>query len=299
MSNKRAATTTGATSSKSSRQEVAVGQNDQMLTVDPVLDGILVCPCLKSGLNLAERLVQSPKFIAALIENLHDEVKPSLETVTDIVAALSLTVNTVSQAKDISAYACSNRAHGDADTIYLNPIMLMRFAKEDKEMGEEGSIRRSVFLGLKIMHEVAHIVHLRISADLRNQTVSRKESGQGKRKTVTPPRSKGGALFVDYGEMIEFDILGGISELYDANESGEAFAATDIIIYPHNLADEGSTVVLPHNLAVGLDTFLPLEVNVMGIQKAYAGPRCNLGERFSSRATSYLSPETEDDGVRY
>jgi hypothetical protein len=295
MSKKRAATITGATSSKSSRQrqEVAVGQKDPNFTVDPVLDGILVCPCLKSGLILAERLVQSPKFIAALIENLHDEVKPSLETVTDIVAALRVTVNTISQAKDISAYACSYRAHGDADTIYLNPMMLMRFAKEDKEMAEEGSIRRSVFLGVKIMREVAHIVHLRISADLPNQTVPIKKGGQRKRKTVTPPRSKGGALFVDYGEMIELDILGGISELYDANDSGEAFAATDIIIYPHILADEGSTVVLPHNLAVGLDTFLPFEINVMGIQKAYEGPRC---KRFPGSAASFPSP---DDGVRY
>ncbi len=70
-----------------------------------------------------------------------------------------------------------------------------------------------LFLAMKIVHEVSHLVHPKISPSLCNQVRKRVLGGEGKRKMKTPKKIKAGVKFSHFGEMVEYDILGGILEI--------------------------------------------------------------------------------------
>lgn len=244
------------------------------------------CPCLTDGINLAERLVTSPKFINSLINNIDDEEKLSLAQVRDIVGQLKVQIRPITQTKDLSAYSCTQQDRG-VNIIYLNPLMLLRFANEDDMMGDEGRVRRSIFVSIKIMHEFANIARFNMYGLLGPS----KNEPDVEQTTVMLSNCKNESVF---GDTVEVDVLGGICELYDATESGEAFSATDIIIYPKNMGQGGYLVLLPNCIAGDLEDFLPLRFKEQ-MEKSCEDTRSVLFSFDSKRSND----NHDGRGVRY
>lgn len=238
---------------------------------------------LALGITIAIEIISSEVFVTALLSNISDAEKTTSEQVRLHINACRLTLKVIEIGEHMDAYALVYRSE-DPAAIYFNPLLLLNFAREERR--DPSSVKlHAIFLGVKIMHEFAHLIHPVISADLKNSVLSKSIGGGGKRKMKTPQKSKGGAMFDDYGEMLEYDLVGGIMELHGS--SPIAFSCNNLILYPHVLARQGRlvvpvTLVLDRTLAA-----LRLETREDFVDKAYTGQRGHLASSKSTRFSNF------------
>ena len=96
--------------------------------------------------------------------------------------------------------------------------------------------------------------------------------GEGKRRMVTRQKLKAGVMFMDFGEMVEYDILGGILEIYNRDCQPAAFCIQDLILY-------GSLVVVKNSDYVVTPSLQDFAVQVGEIiERPYRGPRGHLSK---------------------
>jgi hypothetical protein len=81
-----------------------------------------------------------------------------------------------------------------------------------------------LFLAIKIIHELSHLVHLNVGEKLFKLIVPTALGGKGKRKRSTAEKGKGdgenAAVFGDFGEMVEYDITSFGAVLPEARRPG-------------------------------------------------------------------------------
>ena len=96
---------------------------------------------------------------------------------------------------------------------------------------------------------------------------------------VTRQKLKAGVMFMDFGEMVEYDILGGILEIYNRDCQPAAFCIQDLILYAHPFACEGSLVVVKNSDYVVTPSLQDFAVQVGEIiERPYRGPRGHLSK---------------------
>jgi hypothetical protein len=116
----------------------------------------------------------------------------------------------------------------------------------------------------------------------------------------TPEKVKNNARFQDFGEMVEYDVFGGIVELYADSNVGEAFRVDSLIAYMHPAAKTGKLVIMNESYFLKEDpnrSNLRLTLSPSAVQKPYTGPRGHLPVAASYSLASAL-PESdviEDD----
>ena len=242
-----------------------------------------------SGLKLALDIILSSDYVRILLENIADAVKPSETFVRQCIDSMRIGISVIEIGEHMDAYALVYRdLH--PNTIFFNPLLLMQVMLEEMSSAtsEEKKRRCSLFIGMKIVHEFSHLVHPHISALLRNQTVPKTQGGEGKRKRLTPEKMKP-ALFQDFGEMVEHDILGGILELYTSVRQPVAYRVDQLILYAHPASRTGRIVRIADQDYTADDALASLRLETFSepVDKPYTGPRGHLGVsvRFSEPAT--------------
>lgn len=241
---------------------------------------------VQKGLSMAKAIIETDKFIEIVIDNLSDVTKPTAEDVRGIVDTLAVKISVIEIAAHLDAYAFIYRAT-NPNHIYFNPLLLMQIALAEKRGSTHQHLRAlSLFIAIKTVHEYSHLIHPLVSARLRDQVKKRAFGGENKQKMKTPEKSKGGAKFGDFGEMVEYDLLGGISELYSSSKQPEVYSMDHIILYDHPGAREGHLVRVKSSdyiISAALDE-MRLEIEEDAVDKPYKGPRGHLvgSARFSA-----------------
>lgn len=249
------------------------------ITIDPDFGALgLGGVILTTAVHLASQILKTDKYCRVLIDNISDFSKPTIEIVKATINSHSFEVTNIIIGEHMDAYAVIYR-DDDHNKIYLNPLLLIQSKKLEVQNGDEISKRKYVlFLAMKIVHEVSHLVHPKISPSLCNQVRKRVLGGGGKRRMKTPQKPKAGIMFNDFGEMVEYDILGGILEIYNSDPQPAAFLIHELILYAHPYAVEGSIVTVKDTEYVVSPTLHDFVLQVgETIEKPYRGPRGHLG----------------------
>eukprot|EP01031_Cornospumella_fuschlensis_P033404 gene33404-40411_t len=244
----------------------------------------------KSGMKLALDIIVSPDYVRILLENIADAAKPSETFVRQFIDSMHICISVIEIGEHMDAYAVVYRdVH--PNTIFFNPLLLMQVMMEEMSTDPSGERKRrcSLFIAMKIVHEVSHLVHPHISAQLRNQTLPKSQGGEGKRKRLTPEKMKPPALFQVFGEMVEYDIMGGILELYTSAPQPVAYRVDQLILYAHPASRTGRIVRIADQDYTAHDALASLRLETFSepVEKKYTGPRGHLGVsvRFSEPAT--------------
>lgn len=256
------------------------------ITIDPVLNGLgLVGDTFRAAVGMAVQMLSTDKYCSVLIENISDETKPNVAEVRTTINSMDITVSTIQIGEHMDAYALVYRDNSE-NNIYINPLLLMQIRRMEIGGATAEYLRKcSLFLAAKIVHELSHLIQPKISPKLTNQVKKRALGGEGKRKMQTPEKSKGGAKFSDFGEMVEYDIFGGILEIYTAEKQPVAYLIDELILYEHPTARIGSIVIVKatdYTVSPTLDDFVLTKGG--NVDKPYKGPRGHLGVsvRFSA-----------------
>lgn len=249
------------------------------ITIDPDFGALgLGGAILDSALQLACQILTTDKYCQVLIDNTSDSVKPMVDKVRATINNQSFEVTNIIIGEHMDAYALVYR-NDDPNKIYINPLLLIQSKKLEIQNGDEISKRKYVlFLAMKIVHEVSHLIHPKISPNLWNQVRKRSLGGEGKRKMRTPQKLKAGIMFNDFGEMVEYDILGGILEIYNSDPQPAAFFIQELILYAHPYAVEGSIVTLKDTEYVVSPSLHEFALQIGAtIEQPYRGSRGHLG----------------------
>lgn len=236
------------------------------------------CATVQAGFALAKSIIETARYAEIIVDNLSDEKKPSIAEVHAIIEKWTVTVSVIEIAAHLDAFALIYRA-SNPNRIFFNPLLLMQIALAEKRGATPQHLRAfSLFIAIKTVHEYSHLIHPLISARLRDQVKKRALGGENKQKMKTPEKSKGGAMFGDFGEIVEYDLFGGISELYNTAQQPVAYSMDQIILYDHPAAREGRIVAVKTSAYIVTETLdqLRLEVEEGTVDKPYRGPRGHL-----------------------
>jgi hypothetical protein len=244
------------------------------------------CETVKAGISLAKAIIATTRYTEAVLDNLSDNTKPSVADVRKCIDALTVQLTVIEIAAHMDAFALIYRS-SDPGRIFLNPLLLMQIVLAERRGATEQHLRcLSLFIAVKIVHEYSHLIHPLLSTRLRDQVKKRALGGENKQKMKTPEKSKGGAKFGDFGEMIEYDLFGGICELYTTVPQPAAYSMEHIILYDHPAAPEGHLVSVKTSAYTVTDSLedLRLAVEANAVEKPYRGPRGHLvgNVRFSA-----------------
>eukprot|EP01031_Cornospumella_fuschlensis_P032860 gene32860-39733_t len=251
----------------------------------------LFCTTVQAGFALAKSIIETVRYTEIIIDNLSDENKPSIEEVRGIIERLVVKLSVIEIAAHLDAFALIYRT-SNPDQIFFNPLLLMQVALAEKRGATLQYLRGcSLFIAIKTVHEYSHLIHPIISARLRNQVKKRAQGGENKQKMKTPEKSKGGAKFADFGEMVEYDLFGGIAELYTTAQQPVAYSMDQIILYDHPTAREGRIVSVKTSDYIVTETLdlLRLDVEDVMVDKPYRGPRGHLEGNLRFSASSAVA----------
>lgn len=266
------------------------------------------CPTVRKGLELAKAVIETARYVDIVIDNLGDESKPSAAEVRAVIETLPIKATVIENAVHLDAYAVVYRT-SCPNEIFFNPLLFMQIALAEKRGSTDQHLRSlSLFIAIKTVHQYSHLIHPRVSSTLRNQAKKRALGGDGKQKLTTPEKSKGGAMFGDFGEMVEYDLFGGISELYTTAKQPVAYSMGRIILFDHPGAREGHLVVVKNSDYVVTADLADLRLTVEEgtVDRPYRGPRGHLGitggclgpgERVESDVIELAENEREDGGA--
>lgn len=238
----------------------------------------LFCATVQEGFALAKSIIETVRYAEIVIDNLSDEKKPSIAEVRGIIKWSAVKLSVIEIAAHLDAFALIYRT-SNPDQILFNPLLLMQIALAEKRGATPQYLRGfSLFIAIKTVHEYSHLIHPMISARLRNQVKKRTLGGENKQKMTTPEKSKGGAKFGDFGEMVEYDLFGGIAELYTTARQPVTYSMDHIILYDHPTAREGHIVSVKTSAYIVTEALdqMRLEVKDVMVDKPYRGPRGHL-----------------------
>ena len=232
----------------------------------------------EAAIQLAVEILGTERYVLLLIDNISDTVKPTPAFVREPINAMHVGISVTEIGEHLDAYALVYR-DSEPNKIFFNPLLLMQIALSEHTMPSNQHRNKCIlFLAVKMVHEFSHLIHPRISAALCNQIVPKNQGGEGKRKRVTPEKDKP-KTFQDFGEMIEFDILGGILELYTSESQPVAYRVDQLVLYAFPMARTGNLVRVPDDpyQANASLSSLRLPVFEEPVVKPYKGPRGHLG----------------------
>jgi hypothetical protein len=229
-----------------------------------------------SGVRAASAIINTSKFCQILVENLTDETKPNWEDVRKIIEGTKILITIIECGEFMDEYSVVHCVE-NPKTIFLNPLLLMQALLAERR-GETSKKmdKYALFIAVKIIHEFSHLIHPLISPMHRTQVEKKSLGGLGKRRMMTPQRSKGGANFSDYGEMVEFDMCGGIVEIYSDSHQPRAYCVEDLILYKYPQAHQGNLVLVADSIdfeiAIGDDlSEMKFELSPDLVDKPYKG----------------------------
>jgi hypothetical protein len=228
------------------------------IKLSPLLRDMNVCsPGFLDGISFGNKIINSTAFKGFLKSEICEN--PSEDIIESTIDSLSLNLDFIMDHEYLDAY-CLVCRRTEPHFIYFNPLLALQMRHSEFYGNTDLKTKiNAFFIGVKIAHEVTHILHFMLSESLRQQLVSKRDGGSGKRKAVSPTKEDSlGHTFYDFGEFMEHKIFGGVLEWTD--EDG-------IIAYPFPNA-KGYEV----NLISGTLEVLPL---VLGAEtrRAYSGAR--------------------------
>lgn len=183
----------------------------------------------------------------------------------------------------------------DANKIFLNPLLFLQIAlSEQTGASDEHKNRCILFLAIKMVHAFSHLVHPHISPVLRNQTEPKAMGGERRKKRVTQEKLKL-VIFQDYGEMVEYDLLGGILDLYTEVSKPVAYRVDQLILYDHPTARNGRIVKITTEQLQITPRLASLRFAVFDerVDQPYRGYMGHFGLRTSTR----FRPDPEADVI--
>lgn len=249
------------------------------LSFDPHIQQLgLVGPSLTFGLELARHIVSTGTYCNVLIENIADNGKPSAADVQACIAARNVIISIIQVGEHMDAYAVVYRAQ-KLSTIFINPLLLMQIRLMEIQGSSPNFLRKcSLFIAVKVVHALSQLIQPEISPRLRNQVKKRALGGEGKLRMQTPEKSKGGAIFSDFGQMIEHDIFGGIVDIYTRESQPVAFLIDELILYEHPTARSGRLVQVKASDYTVTEGLADLVLRVgESVDEPYRGPRGHVG----------------------
>ena len=140
------------------------------ITIDVEVEALgLSGTILHSATHLARQILVTDKYCQVLIDNIADSVKPTIDTVRAAVNNQSFEVTNILVGEHMDAYALVYR-DDDPNRVYINPLLLIQSKQAEIRNGEDICKRKYVlFLAMKIVHEVSHLMHPKISPSLCNK----------------------------------------------------------------------------------------------------------------------------------
>jgi hypothetical protein len=232
-------------------------------------------------MELVEQILRTEKYCSLLVENISDVDKPSVTDVAAQVNSMGAVISIIQIAEQLDAYVMVDRENSP-NTMWLNPLLLMQIKMREMEGAPADLMRKYILLlAAKIIRAFSHLIHPKISPSLRNQVKKRSLGGEEKRGMRTPERSKNGAMFDDFGEMMECDILGGILDTCTEEKKPAAYAIDELIVHKYSRARSGTIVkVKATDYVVTADlSDLLLEVGDE-VDQPYKGDRDHLIPRY-------------------
>jgi hypothetical protein len=192
-----------------------------------------------------------------------------------VFCCINTTISIIEIGEHMDAYALVYREEYPQN-IYLNPLLLMQLGLSEMRGATPEHMRKcALFIAVKIVHELSHLVHPLISERLRAQVNKRHLGEEGKRKMRTSEKSKNGAIFSDFGEMVEFDLCGGIMEIYTDARPPIGFFIDELVLYEHPHSREGRIVQVKgtdYEITDSLDD-MRFTVAATTVNTPYRGPR--------------------------
>jgi hypothetical protein len=151
------------------------------------------------------------------------------------------------------AYALVDR-WTDPYGIYLSTLMICEMCDAEDEENEctgdehrpktakaipsEVVQRHTMFLAIKLVHEISHLINYAVNTLFVVDYV-----------VLTPQKKKiKGKLFDDIGDMMEFSLFGGVFEHFQ-KPSPNAFAISKLLRYDFKGAKKGNIVLVQENIA--------------------------------------------------
>jgi hypothetical protein len=269
------------------KSKISIETMSVAILIDPCVTALgLTGDTLTAAVELAGSIISTMRYAAVVINNIADAVKPNLAEVSAIVSSMRITISIIQIAEDLDAYAVVDREL-HPNKILLNPLLLMQTRRREIDgLGAEFMRRYALFLAVKIVHHISHLLEPHVSQVLRTQTKKRSAGGQGKARMQTLERSKDGAMFCDFGEMVEYDVFGGILDTYTDDEQPIAYAIDELILHSRPGARSGTIVTVKATDYVVTPDLADFHLaQGRAVDVPYKGPRRHLevGSRWDVR----------------
>ena len=207
-----------------------------------IADGVSAPNSLSHALQLAEQVLRSDKFLKEFLILVPDATKDSILKCLDEGGFI---IDTIRSWTELKAYASAYREINPR-LIALNPILLCEMIKRESVVEvEDGQPHKkqkidnvyvdvdsthTYFLMVKIVHEMAHLLHWHCSEMLRS-TSTRTKLGKIKKVARISPKDINGNRFDDLGNMIEYFVFGGITE-HSEHVHHHPFGLDELLLLP-------------------------------------------------------------------
>lgn len=125
-------------------------------------------------------------------------------------------IKLLSKKSVIVACCCVHRLD-EPNTIFINPLLLHNLV--ERELTNSALVEdQTVFLVVKLVHEMSHLLHLKLSPSMQSRKVTLTKSFDDAYKIKCGDRKDPVVVqipvdYTDFGEMIEKEVFGGLVEL--------------------------------------------------------------------------------------
>ena len=205
---------------------------------------------MRRGVHFAQKILMSAQFSNAIVKLMPNIL---LDDVYDYLENKTFKLKLIRLKRDMNAYACVYRIV-DPEGIYLNPVLLL-------EMFTREIAKQSFFIGVKLIHEVSHLLNVCCDKTLRES-----------KTLVTPEKQLNGHKFDDFGDMMEYSLFGGICE-HTEKQCKHLFGIDDVVIYSYPGEPSGNIALLDNSFMDNI------------IQNCEADLTVNRGQSYSGKST--------------
>ena len=222
---------------------VVTALSTSLLRLTEQFDAFSVLPnAFLEGLRYGMNIIQSQYYASTLmklLQTLHPMKKIGVKVIQEIIKG-GFAVDLIRHSGDEDAYFCVRCVPGFfVRVIYMNSSLMLEMMIETDPAKLP---LYTVFIGHKLAHQVAHIVHCIISGKQhQSQTI------------CMPPLKLGQYTFDDIGDCMEAEVAGGVLGILEADhpnfQGTVKFKISQVLMYSHLNARMG------HPVLVNADTF--------------------------------------------